>query len=122
MQEVLRLKKTVTDLLQKYSNEPNSAIVRMSIRIQELENDLKKEKAVTESLQNAFQSVTKPLQNTIPVTKSLRSEFKTETLPPQMNKTKYKDKLYDIKSDKNGDYIIDDRQMKRIVNEGKVIE
>ena len=34
----------------------------------------------------------------------------------------YKGKRYPVKSDKNGDYIIDNNQMKRIVREGKVVE
>jgi len=71
MQPVLRLKRYASDILLKYGIDANEAIGNMNIRIQELEKELEREKAVTEALQNAFKhvpatgsggSVTKQLQ------------------------------------------------------------
>jgi hypothetical protein len=56
------------------------------------------------------------------VTPTVTPKVTSPFTPGSTFRTKYKDKVYDIKSDKNGDYIIDGLQMKRIVREGKVVE
>ena len=126
MQEVLRLKRASTIILSHYATEPNSAISLMENKLKVLEIDLEKEKAVTKALQEAFKSVS--CNGIVTESPSKRNEPVTES--PKRNgfvtgsdfRVKYKDKVYDVKSDKNGDYIIDVLQMKRIVREGKVVE
>ena len=126
MQEVLRLKRASTIILSAYHDEPNTAISLMSSAFDKCKREHQEQIAVTKALQEAFKSVS--CNGIVTESPSKRNEPVTES--PKRNgfvtgsdfRVKYKDKVYDVKSDKNGDYIIDVLQMKRIVREGKVVE
>ena len=77
---------------------------------------------ITTSITTSKQTVTTSNDHPVTTSSGQTGFVPASTLPSQMFKTKYKDKLYDVKSDKNGDYIIDDKQWKHIVVDGKVKE
>jgi len=105
MQEVLRLKKHVTELLRNYGDNPNTAIGMMNVRIQELEMKLETEKAVTKALQEAFKIL--PTTLTSNIVKPLQG-FRTGSVVKKEGNCHFPDVTMvfgDVPRDKNGNEV-----------------
>lgn len=105
-----------------------SAILEMSKRVKSDESWAEFEahviKAVNEANRRNVATVTEnPEKSVTPATKPIKPVTQaTGFKPAGQDRIEYRGKKYDMKSDANGDYLIDDNRMKRIVVNGKVKE